>query len=542
LTKNASNAFAIPVLEPSHAGRAPPKFLNSVTYGVYRLLDHTILSCQHNSCCPFSISFYCGYKEEVSDGIFSSTHSQAMKISTAIHRSILPVISKSYAQNGYKLPRLCRCFSSNSSEMTVLDPSTLFAKFPLQFLRAMGSSHFDSRTSQRTDVSFDVKDGKPIIRSDRQSLALTISECTSDGSYYYVTWKDGQVSQYSIDWLNQTLQKWKGTDTGQQRVLWKGMSESTIRDSSSLCISFHDAISDDGMIASLTALYRYGFVLITNTPIDDNGAGIAALASALGGGSNKNGTDSYLMHYREGRHNDQIMLQNGAEGPLRTLYGTIWSTSTSSQTKGTSIADSSFGHNALPLHTDMTYRYDPPGLQIFTMVQPALKGGESVICDGFAVASQLQQIDPDAFEMLSKTIRRYYCIDYTTGWHMEASGSVIGIDHNNSDRIVMIRHNDLDRLPYLQTRYFSETMEDYYSRLCEAHRAWDQLLANEAYRLVIKLQPGETIVVANQVRVLQLLLSRHIFFPFYLTVCITIYSDAFMDDIVLSQVPTHHEL
>ena len=55
----------------------------------------------------------------------------------------------------------------------------------------------------------------------------------------------------------------------------------------------------------------------------------------------------------------------------------------------------------------MTYHRDPPGLQIFTMVQPAIEGGESVFVDGFAVAEELQSTDPaDAFHVLSNTVRR----------------------------------------------------------------------------------------------------------------------------------------
>ena len=385
-----------------------------------------------------------------------------------------------------------------------IDPSKMFQNFPLQYLRAMDSSNFDPHTMQRTDARFDVGNGKPLPNTTKASSILhNVTRCESDGSFYHVSWGDGHTSKYSVNWLDDIIHHWNGTPIAtsyeRNRVLWKDLNENFVRNSENLCISFQDAISDDGMKSSLTALHDYGFVLITNTPIDDDGCAVAALASALGGGCNKNEASNLLMHYRNG-HQNQIMLPHGTDGPLRTMYGTVWSTASSGQAIGTSTADSAYGHDGLPLHTDMTYKYDPPGLQIFTMIQPAVRGGDSVICDGFAVATKLREVCPEAFQILSETTRRYHCIDRATGWHMEASGPVIGMDNStNSKQIVMIRHNDLDRLPDLP-RSTMANFPDFYAKLQTAHSIWDQILSDDAYRLVLRLRPGDTIVVANQVR------------------------------------------
>jgi alpha-ketoglutarate-dependent taurine dioxygenase len=388
---------------------------------------------------------------------------------------------------------------STTASMTSIDPTVIFANVPMQYLRAMDTSNFDQHTLQRTDVNFDVNNGKP-LPAPVQSTSLIISQCYSDGSNYHVVWNDGITSKYSVDWVQQqTMQNWTttGTSTTDNRVLWSGLTEEKVRSSDALCLSFTDAISDDGMKLSLRALYEYGFLLVTNTPIHDDGAGIAALASSLGGGCKKNNS-SLLKHYTNGRQN-LIALPHGTDGPLRTLYGTVWATTSAGQVEGTSVADSSYGHEGLPLHTDMTYRYDPPGLQIFTMIQPAVQGGESIFSDGFAAATQLRKNNPEAFRMLSQTVRRYRCIDYATGWHLEASGPIILVD--NTDHIVMIRHNDLDRLPDLPPSNTNiEDSDNFFHRLQSAHFAWDQILADDDFRLVMRLQPGETIVVANQVR------------------------------------------
>jgi alpha-ketoglutarate-dependent taurine dioxygenase len=364
----------------------------------------------------------------------------------------------------------------------------------------MDRINFDPHTFQRTGVRFDIGNGKPLNVTKKQaSVMYTMTQCVSDGSFYHITWGDGHVSTYSTDWLDEMLHNWDNTSAvtsyEKGRVLWKDLNEDTVRTSNLLCLSFQEAITDDGMKGSLKALHEYGFVLVTDTPIDDGGSGVAALASALGGGSNKDEPGNLLMHYRAG-HFNEIMLPRGTDGPLRTLYGTVWSTASVGQAIGTSTADSSYGTEGLPLHTDMTYKYDPPGLQIFTMIQPAAHGGESVICDGFAVAAKLRDTHPDAFRLLCETTRRYHCIDQATGWHMEASGPIIGVDNNK--QIIMIRHNDLDRLPDLPSPTATD-FHSFYAQLQSAHSVWDELLSDDAFRLVLQLRPGDTIVVANQV-------------------------------------------
>ena len=184
----------------------------------------------------------------------------------------------------------------------------------------------------------------------------------------------------------------------------------------------------------------------------------------------------------------------------------MWATTTGAQASGTSIADSAYGNDALPLHTDMTYLQDPPGLQIFTMVQPALTGGESVFCDGFAVADTLKSMDLQAFNILSNTSRTFHSKDNETGWHLKATGPVI---QERDGRIIGIRHNDLDRLTDLPPSYCvdSNEIDAFYDGLIRSHKNWDSLIAQDRFRLVMKLKRGDTMVVANQVRKLVLCFS-----------------------------------
>jgi alpha-ketoglutarate-dependent taurine dioxygenase len=203
-----------------------------------------------------------------------------------------------------------------------------------------------------------------------------------------------------------------------------------------------------------------------------------------------------LHHYLSGAAD--VILPRGTDGPMRTLYGTVWSTISSGQEQGSSVADSAYGQEALPLHTDMTYFRDPPGLQIFTMLQPALRGGESLFCDGFAVAERVRSADPEAFSVLATTPRRFRSIDTETGWHLEASGPVIAL---YNDQVVSIRHNDLDRLPDLPCSHQSpQDHVEFYEKLRVAHQVWDSVLSSDDIRLEMRLRNGDTMIVANQVR------------------------------------------
>ena len=164
----------------------------------------------------------------------------------------------------------------------------------------------------------------------------------------------------------------------------------------------------------------------------------------------------------------------------------------------------------------MNYISNPPGVQIFLMVQPATAGksnqestkitahkGQSVYLDGFAAAERLRIENPDAFHLLASTERRYRCIDDEEGWHLEACGPVINAlpREHGWGPVTSIRHNDLDRLPDLPPYSISDDESKYikfYDELKNAHEAWDNILRRDEMRLVIDLKCGDCVLVSNQ--------------------------------------------
>jgi alpha-ketoglutarate-dependent taurine dioxygenase len=426
---------------------------------------------------------------------------------------------------------------------------------PVDYLRAMDKSNFDPSTLQRSDVPVDPETGKKMLVSgDTAPLTENVPEIEQvvreDDGGYRIFWRDGLESVFSDDWVHQQLWRWKGNESLSrsapssayerstldeeaaatvERVLWSGLSEKTFRET--LSMSFPELVTHDGMKCALRFLYQYGILLVTSTPIGDGGMAVAAMASALGGGSVKNST-TLLHHFQQqkeaatsrgsgsssqvggGCTAPTIVLPRGTDGPLRTLYGTVWSTTSTGphgQNDGTSVADSAYGHLGLPLHTDMTYLADPPGLQVFTMVSPAPRGGgASTFCDGFAVADKLRKNNRTGFDALASIPRRYRSVDPDTGWNLEATGPVLTLRRPGGDEVTAVRHNDLDRLPDLPplppAAFRSDdadscaSHDDFYLALRDAHAAWDALLNDDEFRLVVDLRKGDTVIVANQVR------------------------------------------
>mmetsp|Transcript_22050 Transcript_22050/g.44718 ORF Transcript_22050/g.44718 Transcript_22050/m.44718 type:complete len:497 (-) Transcript_22050:116-1606(-) len=417
---------------------------------------------------------------------------------------------------------------------------------PNQFLEAYQDKNFDPSTHQRNDVPFDQVNGKPPLH---------------DASEYHEMVGDGKDYKFSHTWIKARVEEWqsdpddydvlwedvtKGNvsvsmeSNAPKRVLWSNWSESLVRDPEKSPILFEY----DQLVAKISktreeerlmkALYQYGLVMITGTPSATDSLPAEAKDpkwSALDNKITSKGTAEYgILHLASivGYH------------PLHTLYGSgVWSTSSRSSfyndklgiTEGVSTADSAYGSTSLPLHTDMTYLSNPPGVQVFLMVQPASISdnftttdskdiqpkGQSIYIDGFAAARQLLKENSRAFHILATTSRKYRCIDNDEGWHLEARGSVIDVnprggyscntrqsDQNTVDGFVKewgpvkaIRHNDLDRMPDLPPLAFPDH-ESFYRELREAHEAWDDVLRRDEMRLVIDLQPGDCILVANQ--------------------------------------------
>lgn len=437
---------------------------------------------------------------------------------------------------------LTKSFSvSNDKTISTKSIMEKISLLPPYFLRQSDATNYDTTTHQRNDCLFDLQDGKPLTKTHSSVGKVRITQVTEVDESIVVQFSDGHESKFSKEWIEMQMERRSSSfdlAPNLSRIPWENLNEDELRSTNQdilRTISFHDLVlqsnernkyqtSDtplSNIDTAIRILYQSGILLITSTPIDDAGAGVAALASALSGAAHKiSPHTSPLAHYQYcavNNINPNLILEQGTDGPQRTLYGNIWSTHSGSMAEGISIADSAYGNDALPLHNDMCYYRDPPGLQIFTMISPADNGGESIFADGLAIAECMRKNHPEEFDTLCSIPRRYRSLDRETGWYLEACGPVFkAVDRwqgNTSETIttdlrnpcarwgpiLSIRHNDLDRLPDLPpSNVPDEVVNEYYERLERAHYSLDRLLGSDNFRLVVHLKPGDTIVVANQ--------------------------------------------
>ena len=120
---------------------------------------------------------------------------------------------------------------------------------------------------------------------------------------------------------------------------------------------------DAGLERWLGAVETYGFCLVEGVPATP--ADSAALARRIG----------YLRE---------------------TIFGSLWDF-----TADLAKADTAYTTLELRPHTDGTYALDAPGLQFFHCLEFSGTGGESVLVDGFRIADELREHDPEAYATLS---------------------------------------------------------------------------------------------------------------------------------------------
>lgn len=323
-------------------------------------------------------------------------------------------------------------FNSSTAAASVKDdPSDsdaaadLILQLPPKFLRLSSSDCYDPNTHQRIDVKVDPKDGRPLRQSPIVDYAIKSACLHAENGHYEVEFVDGYRNKFSMEWVQNQLDRLQmnGRSDDITRIPWSNVTESELRLNAShitctsiqntgiqsigLATSFNDIVLgsnyEQHLTQALKVLYQYGILLVTSTPTDDGGASVAALSSALSGAAIKTSLDTCpLAHYRYCHDNGitpSPILPNATDGPFRTMYGSIWSTNAEMQQEGLSTADSAYSNEALPLHTDMTYYRDPPGLQLFTMVSPAPICGESTFVDGLAVAERMREKHPEEFDI-----------------------------------------------------------------------------------------------------------------------------------------------
>jgi trimethyllysine dioxygenase len=167
--------------------------------------------------------------------------------------------------------------------------------------------------------------------------------------------------------------------------------------------------------------------------------------------------------------------------PRSTVFGGMWTFGATGE-----YDDTAYSSVALPLHTDGTYTFDPPGWQLFQCLRYDGTGGMSTLADGFAQVRAVQSEFPDAFQTLCdvKVVGEYR----GDGVHLRATHPVVTLDAQG--RLRRIMYNNADRAAF---RRSPEESRRFYA----AYRALGRRFLSPDIALQYALRPGTTLIVDN---------------------------------------------
>ncbi|KAI8895473.1 hypothetical protein BC833DRAFT_622997 [Globomyces pollinis-pini] len=170
-----------------------------------------------------------------------------------------------------------------------------------------------------------------------------------------------------------------------------------------------------------------------------------------------------------------------------THYGGFWDF-----TADLAHGDTAYTNIALPAHTDTTYFTDPIGLQFFHLVHHEGTGGESLYVDGFNVALQLKEENPEAFKSLTEIlISAHSAGDANTLIQpTPLFFPIIKLDPTTG-HLQQIRFNNDDRSILKQSK--PQKILEFYSALQE----WTRILRKPENELWVKLKPGTAVIMDN---------------------------------------------
>ena len=141
---------------------------------------------------------------------------------------------------------------------------------------------------------------------------------------------------------------------------------------------------------------------------------------------------------------------------------------------------------ALGVHTDNPYRDPTPGYQLLHCLLADAPGGDTLLVDGFAAAQIMREEDPEGFDLLARIPRPFRFTDAMSD--LRAHFPVIGLDAEGA--VTEIHFNNRSAAPL---DIGAELVEPY----TRAYRRFARILARPELTLVLRLAPGDLVVMEN---------------------------------------------
>ncbi|WP_275288412.1 2-trimethylaminoethylphosphonate dioxygenase [Halomonas elongata] len=295
--------------------------------------------------------------------------------------------------------------------------------------RAPDSATLDPRTGQR------------LIEAAELPLDLTLESAELTGEHVALRFSDGHATDFPLEELVEASTEIATSVPG--RTLWDASLAEPPR------ADFAAARQDDAaLLDMLENLHRFGFVLVSGVPTEEDG--MQALIDRI--------------------------------GPLRrTNWGGI------ADVKSVANAyDLTMTQRGLEPHTDNPYRDPIPGYIWLHCLTNAADGGDNTLVDGYQAALTLKARDPEAFDCLTRVAPGFLYHDDTT--RLEGEGPLIELDSHG--RLARVRFNNrTERVDALS----ADELERYYA----ARRAFYHLITSDELTVHLKLDPGQMLIMDN---------------------------------------------
>ena len=269
---------------------------------------------------------------------------------------------------------------------------------------------------------------------------------TETGAAVTLTWEDGHVSRFDSAFLRE-----HGNAPGRRAapplapVSWDGGFAQSLH-----CDDHDDVMTyDRSVLTWLEDLTQWGLTLVRNVPPEPG-----RLEDIC----------RRIAHLRE------------------TNFGVVFDVrSTPKPTNQAYTAD------ALPLHTDLTNQETPPGFQFLHTLENGAEGGHSILADGIRMAEDLRARSPEDYRLLRDTPipSRYF----DAGCDIRYSRPVIREDARGEPVEVNWNCHLADIFDLTPERTVA-----YY----RAYRAFMALTRDPAYRIELKMRPGDMIAFNNR--------------------------------------------
>ena len=279
--------------------------------------------------------------------------------------------------------------------------------------------------------------GQKLTESREVDIQIVPESAVIKNNVLVVNWGD-----CIIEYPEAYLQKFADSKK-EEKVLWNTLQEYPVFD-------YNEATSNEGVLYEcLKNVRKYGFTYLNNVPCEEGK--ILNIVELFG----------YVIETNYGKFYDVIAKKDPEN-----------------------LADTQLG---LPPHTDNPYRNPTPTIQLLHCLKSGVTGGETILVDGFQVASELQKNHPEYFEVLTSYAMNF---EFKSKDHwLKNSSPLIQLDANGE--IEKVKFNNRSIQPF---NLPEDVMLPYY----EAYQYFENQLQDEKNHLKFKLEPSQVIIYDNE--------------------------------------------